>query len=102
MVSSCKVFIREKRLECIMNTPTFSDPAPCRCYVIGRISNTSIDANTSIDTTDKARGREGGKKISTDKIYLGTFHLVRTQFYVVSGPTQPLFACDTPLCICKV
>ena len=26
---------------------------------------------------------------------LGAFHLVRTQFYMLSGPTHPLFACYT-------
>ena len=25
----------------------------------------------------------------------GAFHLVRMQFYMLSGPTQPLFACNT-------
>ena len=25
----------------------------------------------------------------------GAFHLVRTQFYMLSGPTHPLFACNT-------
>ena len=26
---------------------------------------------------------------------IGAFHLVRTQFYMLSGPTHPLFACNT-------
>ena len=26
---------------------------------------------------------------------LGAFHLVRTQFYMLSGPPPPLFACNT-------
>ena len=26
---------------------------------------------------------------------LGAFHLVRTQFYILSGPIHPLIACNT-------
>ena len=90
MVSRCKVIIRGKKTGMHMNTPTFSDPALCRCYVIGRISNTSIDANNSIDTTGKARGREGGKQLSTDKIYLNNHLELRN--LTISSYT----------CICKV
>ena len=32
----------------------------------------------------------GGRRFSH-----GAFHLVRTQFYMLSGPTHPLFACKT-------
>ena len=28
-------------------------------------------------------------------VIFGAFHLVRTQFYMLSGPTHPLFACYT-------
>ena len=48
----------------------FSDPAPPRYYVLSLISAILRGANTSIDTTDKDRSREGGKQLSPDKIYL--------------------------------
>ena len=28
-------------------------------------------------------------------VIFGAFHLVRMQFYMLSGPTHPLFACNT-------
>ena len=34
----------------------------------------------------------GGRGV---QIGQGAFHLVRTQFYMLSGPTHPLFACIT-------
>ena len=40
------------------------------CQVLALIFAILWGANTSIDTTDKARGREGGKQLSTDNIYL--------------------------------
>ena len=41
---------------------------------------------------------EGDQAYVCDNSYIiiqGTFHLVRTQFYMLSGPTHPVFACNT-------
>ena len=34
-------------------------------------------------------------KTKSNVLVIGTFHLVRTQFNMLSGPTHPLFACNT-------
>ena len=65
-------------LDCLQ----FSDPGPPRCHVLALISAILWGANTSIDTTGKARDREGGKQLSTDELYLNNHLELRNLIYV--------------------
>ena len=65
------LFIPDFRLKGIV----FSDSGRPRCHALGHISTILRGANNLIDTTDKARGREGRKQLGTNKIYLQYLHV---------------------------